>query len=718
MLVFTVRVVRNFVAALSKPLYCLLYGNEQDERMWIIVLRYASSFVIGVLLSYFLGLLMSLNYHLNFLFRNFVRLPIVTLILVLNGISFMLSRNVRAVTLLIFVSIADKAGHKYLRALAFGLLISGPVANLVRNAGEVSRVFACSTMLTYNLTKTRFDLIAKPFTNTLQHMRGDIDEIQANFKELQTILHDLKLGMQHSDDEADKFSYYKYLRAAANSTTDEPARRLETDAVLPKAGDVQEQFVRRLGSRCKRQLESGHEVCEEVFSQGFRKCATNFPSWLANTICWPYRIDVICRVNMFGNPDKVCDAAQVVPPDFGQNYVKLLLTEQQLYGNSSNIRINYKVQNSSTAAQLRSAQKTSQEFVKDFEHKRRLFDFVVQGIDKLMLLFIFYVIWSAAHYNWRYRCSIEHDNYYITDYFKHVDARRKNSSESYVLPLRSLEKSRLVDLHIIGSRTAAESRLEGHFTVHFLLEIFPTLLFLLLDHMVVKMLRIISNRSLVSYQQEGEHEVRFRINGTGLMARLLRTTMRNFNIHERVSTSLSNKECLPVASTLPLSFYLKLLALYVIIMLLMFRSSTVLRLRRIICSYFYYKREKRRILFLYGSVLRNRATYLQDVRQNAEENLATRHTQGQLNVFLLLRLGLPKQFGWLRSFQCAKRRCLICSRMEDSRFIVCRNCDYPYCRECCRDMSYICIFCEQILPRNKGVDSTIDNDAPENTSKT
>ncbi|KAH8307277.1 hypothetical protein KR044_008915, partial [Drosophila immigrans] len=685
--------IRLFIGRMSHPLYCLLYGHEKDERRWIPIMRYLCSFVIGVLLSYCLGLLISINYQLSFLFQNLMLgLPVVTIFLLLNGLSFMLSRNVRVVTLLVFVSIGDKAGQKYLRAVAFGFVISGPIANLVANAGEVARVFACSTMLTYNLTKTRFDLIAKPFTNTLQHMKSDIDEIQDTFKELHLILGDLKLGMQHMDSDDDKFGYYKYLQSAGNASV-KHSSNIGINAKLPKAADIQRQFVRKMENRCKHQLDSGHEVCQEVFSQGFRKCATNFPNWLANAICWPYRIDIICKMNMFGHSDNVCDASKVVSPDFGKNYVKLLVTEQELYGNSSNIQITYKLQNSSSAAQLRSAQKTSEEFLKDFEQKRKIFKGAVEIIAKVMWLFIFYVIWSAAHYSWNYRCNIDFDNYYITDYFKHVDARRKRNNESSVLPLRNFEKSKIVDVEDICSRSVAESSRKSHHIFHVLLEILPTAVFLLLDRMVVNMLNIINHRSLISYHQEGEHEVRFRINGTGLMARLLRTTMRNFNIHERVSTSLSNKECLPVPHTLPIGFFVHLIALYLLIVLLIHQNVCVSRLRPVICGYFYYKREKQRIRFLYGSLLRKRATFLQDVRQTAEDNLDVRHAQGQLNLCLMLRLCYPKQFGWLYFFQCAKRKCLICSCYENFQFIICQRCDYPYCRNCCRDMNYVCVFC-------------------------
>lgn len=716
MLLLTTRKIRNLIAWTAEPLYCFLYGHEEDHTIWIQSIRYLCSFLLGVLLAYLMWLLVSFNCNLCFLYEHvMIEVPVLTIFLLFNGLSFALSRKVRAVTLLIFVSLGDRSGKRYLRAVVFGLVISGPIDNLVRNADEVARVFACSTTLTYNLTKTRLDLIGKPFINTLQHMRSDIDEIQDSFKDLQTILSELKYGINHAESEKEKLDVKK-SRETGN-TTAKPAGKITFNPKLPKASEIQEQFVHKMGKRCKQQLNSGHHVCEEVFGQGFHKCATNFPNWLANAICWPYRIEIICKVNMFGSPAKVCDASKVVPSDFGKTYLNFLKTEEELFGSSSNIEITYKLQNTSSSTQMYSAQNFSEEFLKDFERKRQKFTTIMTIIEKTMCLFIFYVIWTAVHYYWKYRSNVDFDNFYITHYFKHLDVRRKNSNRRSVLPLRRLEKSRTVDEDEVCSRTVAESGIEIYHIVHLALAMLTTGIFIFLDRMVVNLLLIINQRSLISYQQEGEHEVRFRINGTGLMARLLRTTMKNFNIHERVFTSLSNEECLPVVHTLPRSFYFKLLLIYLIIIFLIYHSITISRLRRVVCSYFYYKREKQRILFLYGSMLRNHASYLNDVRQTAEENMVIRH----INLFLILRLSYPKQFGWLQKFNCAKRSCIVCSALEIHMFINCINCGFPYCRDCSREMNWVCVFCEQALrndmSRDRGAASEASLDLPKYQKK-
>lgn len=56
--------------------------------------------------------------------------------------------------------------------------ILGPIENLSINAKEVIRVFTCSSILTFNLTKTRFDLMTKPFQEAIMGAKADLTEVK------------------------------------------------------------------------------------------------------------------------------------------------------------------------------------------------------------------------------------------------------------------------------------------------------------------------------------------------------------------------------------------------------------------------------------------------------------------------------------------------------------------------------------------------------------
>ncbi|EDW41359.1 GM25403 [Drosophila sechellia] len=112
------------------------FGSEGSTR--IQCLRRFVTFLLGLVLGFLLWKLAALNFTLGRLFVNRATDLYVFLVFVLvTGTIFMLSLPVRAVILLIFVALVGKSGRTYLRAVAFAFIISGPIANLVENAGEV-----------------------------------------------------------------------------------------------------------------------------------------------------------------------------------------------------------------------------------------------------------------------------------------------------------------------------------------------------------------------------------------------------------------------------------------------------------------------------------------------------------------------------------------------------------------------------------------------------
>lgn len=298
--------VKSMWDILSPIIYYLFFADPEGIIL-MTVARWVCSFLLGVVLAYFMWILLTFQLDFNIIHSHSV--PIFTLFLLFNATTFMLSRRVRTITLLIFVSLAGSAGKYYLRAMGFAMVITGPVHNLAVNGAEVARVFACSTQLTYNLTKTRFDLMAKPFTNTLQTMKDDINEIEDNFKELHILLEDLKYAVEQEKKHGEETNRVKHHLWELYPVNVRNANYSES--VIPQASKIQEKFLHDIRNYCKRQLNSGYQVCEEVFDQAFQKCGTNFPEWMSNAICWPYRVDIICKVNMFTNPDQVCDASKV-----------------------------------------------------------------------------------------------------------------------------------------------------------------------------------------------------------------------------------------------------------------------------------------------------------------------------------------------------------------------------------------------------------------------
>jgi hypothetical protein len=64
-----------------------------------------------------------------------------------------------------------QTGRKVMKAMVTAYLIAGPIDNIINNMEEGVRVFGCTATLTYNLTKTRLDLMARPFVKGLLNVK-------------------------------------------------------------------------------------------------------------------------------------------------------------------------------------------------------------------------------------------------------------------------------------------------------------------------------------------------------------------------------------------------------------------------------------------------------------------------------------------------------------------------------------------------------------------
>lgn len=94
------------------------------------------------------------------------------------------SIQIRCICSLTLLAFCGKASRSILRAVVLVYILSGPVQNIGNNAKEVIRVFACSAVLTYNLTRTGLDLMMAPFNNAVIEMRKNMTDMKDKFAEV------------------------------------------------------------------------------------------------------------------------------------------------------------------------------------------------------------------------------------------------------------------------------------------------------------------------------------------------------------------------------------------------------------------------------------------------------------------------------------------------------------------------------------------------------
>lgn len=97
--------------------------------------------------------------------------------------------------------------------------------------------------------------------------------------------------------------------------------------------------------------------------------------------------------------------------------------------------------------------------------------------------------------------------------------------------------------------------------------------------------------------------------GTGMIASVLRSLVKGFNVKKRIRIERTNAICLPKPNLLLNYYIFKIYGTYFAIWVMMLVQAYMLRLRSVICSYFYRKRQKKRVLFLYNESLKRRVGF-------------------------------------------------------------------------------------------------------------
>lgn len=133
---------------------------------------------------------------------RYIRLIVMSSTSLVCGLMCSISIQFRSVFVLVWLEALGKAGRNLIKTFVIALLLAGPISNIIANTMEVVRVFECSTFLTYNLSKTKFDLAVKPLTNAFTHMETNLSAVQKIFGEIDfvvaPIIHEIEeMDTQH-----------------------------------------------------------------------------------------------------------------------------------------------------------------------------------------------------------------------------------------------------------------------------------------------------------------------------------------------------------------------------------------------------------------------------------------------------------------------------------------------------------------------------------------
>lgn len=136
----------------------------------------------------------------------------------------------------------------------------------------------------------------------------------------------------------------------------------------------------------------------------------------------------------------------------------------------------------------------------EFAVRKRLFESVMTIIKRCLSFVFLKIILSAQKYHDKYLTEIEHDNIYVTPYFRRIDARRKVRGSMTLLPLKKIERKKFVDPYSWKPSSAEGFHLAGQM-VKMLLELIAASVFVILDWLFFEALDLIRRHAYIEYTQ-------------------------------------------------------------------------------------------------------------------------------------------------------------------------------------------------------------------------
>jgi hypothetical protein len=227
--------------------------------------------------------------------------------------------------LLTLHSFGGKVGRGVIKTFVLAFILSGPVENITSNGKEVVRVFACTTSLTFNLTKTRFELMFKPFSEALFGMKADVNEVKDTMRSIRDVSAPV-VGEVEDETEMRKLKEendYMDAKTGDSSRSKDIIAKYEGKWEKSETEKLEKMYSKKIELRCEDQFTRAANNCRDMFKTAYDKCydaVTWIAAWL---LCWPMKLDFMCNIAQALGGTSRCDPSKDIDPGFGDGYVYL-----------------------------------------------------------------------------------------------------------------------------------------------------------------------------------------------------------------------------------------------------------------------------------------------------------------------------------------------------------------------------------------------------------
>lgn len=227
------------------------------------------------------------------------------------------------------------------------------------------------------------------------------------------------------------------------------------------------------------------------------------------------------------------------------------------------------------------------------------------------LLLLYPPLLETTTYYQHYVTDIDFDNIYLSDELRQIDKGRVDGGLPAILPLKHAEKDFYVDPMRKQLRRSEWFNISYNLMYICLIVVGVSGLFLL-DWMYYTGLDVVHQNALVNFTQSGSFNFTLTVNGSGLLARIIRKATTGLNVTEFQALDETNGECLPNPT---LTDWRSWVHVYAVAVLLLYVNVNLMysqRMMSVVCGHFFPKKHQMRIKYLYNQMLIRRRIYFEE----------------------------------------------------------------------------------------------------------
>ncbi|CAH2327541.1 E3 ubiquitin- ligase DCST1 [Pelobates cultripes] len=334
------------------------------------------------------------------------------------------SPHFRCATLLIVPNILGKEGRAYLMIYVMASIYAGPISNLQHNLGEIAESFGCTVELQINNSRKLWKVMTVP-------LKAIVKNTIVRAKELKDDSNGIKEAFLETESEVEGTEGY-------DTKTEEEREKNEKESSKNKTLGTQKKFSVKSVLRCEYVVEQGVDRCKDWFDKKHDDCMRAIVIPILNSLlCLPMKFSFLCNLMYVVNA--WCKQKIPIEENFGETFDKVDGTMNNMDNGFNTKEVVKKEEQSWLVGVGINPDKIKADIKENLNKKQSVMLKAGSFVQLVLSCTFVFLLFSAYRYIANYNGNIRFDNFYVTTYFRQIDARRKKRKKRTLLPLRKGE---------------------------------------------------------------------------------------------------------------------------------------------------------------------------------------------------------------------------------------------------------------------------------------